>query len=189
MTIKTSLHDVQGARTPCVDPGAAPPPPSVGARGSGQKVVLLRRRGAPAPAAQAAGSDVLLDMQAPIDNLRSIKGDLELYYWERPGQGEQQERERYQVSLWIRQVSERTATLEGILLHMGRPSIVLTSAGAGECEALRSASNLLGRWIRDDEPFEQVRQTVAAILNASDVICLAAAGGRAEPRVGRPPTT
>jgi hypothetical protein len=127
-----------------------------------------------------------LDLQGPIDNLRSIRGDLELYYWERPGHGEQRERERYQVSLWIRQVSERTAALESILLHMGTASVVLNTVGTSEREALRSVSGFLSHWIREEEPFEQVLRTVAGVLNAADVICLRAAGGRAEARVGRP---
>jgi len=134
-------------------------------------------------------SSFQLDLQVPIDNLRSIKCDQELYYWERPAVHEQLESERYQVSLWIRQVSERTSMLEGILLHMGTPSIVLPPASAVEREALRSATALLGCWIRDHEPFGHVLHTVAAILNAADVIGLAAAGGRPEPRVHCPPTT
>ena len=79
-------------------------------------------------------------------------------------------------------MSERTGMLEGILLHMGTPSIVLTAVGAAEREALENAAKLLGRWIRDDEPFDQVLHTVAAILRAADIICLGAAGGRASPR-------
>ena len=135
-------------------------------------------------------SSFRLDLQLPIDNLRSIRGDLELYYWERPAAlGAQQECERYQVSLWIRQVSERTSMLEGILLHMGTASIVLPPASAVEREALRSATALLACWIRDNEPFGHVLHTVAAILNAADVIGLAAAGGRPEPEVRHPPTT
>src|SRR4029450_2065751 len=55
--------------------------------------------------------------------------------------------------------------------------ILLTSGGAAEREALRRATEVLGRWIRDDEPVEQVLRTVAAILNAADGISLAAAGG------------
>src|SRR5262249_42748271 len=83
------------------------------AAGASRKIVLLHG-GGPRPRAQPPGtSELRLDLQAPIDKLRSIRGDLELYYWERPGHGEQHERERYQVSLWIRQVSERTAALQG----------------------------------------------------------------------------
>ena len=169
------------------EPVTAPPwsdgrPPSV----TSPKVVLLRGRGALGPVGPPPGtSELRFDLQGPIDNLRSIRGDLELYYWERPGHGEQQERERYQVSLWIRQVSERTAVLESILLHLGTASVVLSAAGPGELEALRSAARVLGCWIREDEPFEQVLRTVAGILNAVDVISLRAGAGRAEARLGR----
>src|SRR5262245_42002 len=174
MTSKTSSYDLEAAGPPCTG-----------------KVIQLRRRGAPRSAGvEAPGtSSSLLDLQVPIDNLRSIKCDLELYHWERPAaHRDQQDRERYQVGIWIRQVSDRTATLEAIQLHMGTSTIVLPPAGAVELEALRSATALLGCWIRDDAPFEQVLPTVAAILNAADVIGLAAAGGRPEPRVRRPPS-
>ena len=190
MTGKNSSHEMKPGGAPCV--GQATAPPRRGdARPAGQsgltarpgpKIVLLRRGGGPGPAVERPGtSDLRFDLQAPIDNLRSIRGDLELYYWERPGNGEQRERERYQVSLWIRQVSERTAMLEGILLHMGTPSVLLTAVGVAEREALENAAKLLGRWIRDEEPFEQVLHTVATILRAADNICLGAAGGRASP--------
>jgi len=192
MTGKNSSHEVKPGRVPCVGQGTAPRrrvdalragQSGVGFTRPGPKIVLLPRRAGPGPAAERPGTfDLDLDLQAPIDNLRSIKGDLELYYWERPGHGEQRERERYQVSVWIRQVSERTAMLEGILLHMGTPSIVLTAVGAADREALENAAKLLGCWIRDDEPFEQVLHTVAAILRAADIICLGAAGGKASPR-------
>jgi hypothetical protein len=197
MTGKNSSYKVGTGHAPCGEPGVAPPRSDDG-RAAGQsppsprpgpKVVLLRGRSGPGPSGEKPGaSDLRLDLQAPIDSLRSIRGDLELYYWERPGHGEQRERERYQVSLWIRQVSERTAALEAILLHMGSSSVVLTGVDAAEREALGSSAKLLARWIGDEEPFEQVLRTVAGILHAADVICLGAAGGRAEPGVGRPRT-
>jgi hypothetical protein len=197
MINKTSPYDREGAPAPCSDPGTNPPPgdgrgaaPSIAIARPRPKVVSLHGRGAPAAAEAPGRSSFRFDLQVPIDNLRSIRSDLELYYWERPAaHREQQARERYQVGLWIRQVSERTAMLEGILLHMGTPALVLPPAAAVEREALRSATALLGCWIRDDEPFGHVLHTVAAVLNAADVISLAAAGGRPAPRARRPPTT
>jgi len=188
MTKESPSLDVETGRTACGEPVAAPSR-SDGGRppGSGPKIVLLRGRGGAGPVAQPPSTEVLrLDLQGPIDALRSIRGDLELYYWERPGQGEQQERERYQVSLWIRQVAERTAALESILLHMGTSALVLNAVGTSEREALRSAARFLGCWIREEEPFEQVLRTVAGVLNAADVIALRAAGGSPEPGAGRP---
>src|SRR5262249_44578149 len=131
---KSAPDRVETGRTPCGEPATAPLR-SDGGRPAGPspKIVLLRGRGGAGPVAQPPGAeDLRLDLQGPIDGLRSIRGDLELYYWERPGHGEQHERERYQVSLWIRQVTERTAALEGILLHMGTPALVLNGVGTGE---------------------------------------------------------
>ena len=186
MAKKEPSYDVE--RAPRGKPPAAPPRSDGGHHaGFSPKIVLLRGRGPRGAVGQPPGtSELRLDLQDPIDNLRSLRGDLELYYWERPGHGEQREHERYQVSLWIRQVSERTAALESILLHMGTSSVVLSTVGTSEREALRSASGLLSHWIREEEPFEQVLRTVAGVLNAADVICLRAAGGSAEARVGRP---
>src|SRR5262245_29641728 len=185
MTKNEPSYDVERARRG--EPVTAPPRSDDGRSSvSGPKIVLLRGRGARGPVGQPPGtSELRFDLLGPIDNLRSIRGDLELYYWERPDQGEQQERERYQVSLWIRQVSERTAALESILLHMGTASVMLSAVGTGELEALRSASRLLGCWIREEEPFEQVLRAVADLLSAADLICLRAAGGRAEAKIGR----
>ena len=154
----------------------------------GGKLVLLRcrREEGPADGETGATSELRLDLQAPIDNLRSIGADLEVYYWERPGKADIRERERYQVSLWIRQVSERTAALEGIVMHMGARAVVLAGVGPAERQALRSATKFLDRWIREDEPFNDVLRQVATILNAADVICLRAAGGRPEPGAGPP---
>ena len=188
MAEKSPSLGVETGRTPCGDAATAPSR-SDGGRpaGSSPKIVLLRGRGGAGPVAQPPGAeDLRLDLQGPIDGLRSIRGDLELYYWERPGHGEQHERERYQVSLWIRQVTERTATLEGILLHKGTPALVLNGVGTSERDALRSAARFLGCWIREEEPFEQVLRTVAGVLNAADVIALRAAGGSPEPGAGRP---
>jgi hypothetical protein len=124
--------------------------------------------------------EMRLDLQAPIDNLRSIAGDLEAYYWERSDRDERNGCERYQVGLWIRQVSERTALLLEILMHMGSRTVVLTDVSPAERETLESAANLLDRWIRDDEPFHEVVCHVTAILNAADRIALRTAGGRPE---------
>src|SRR5262245_28290916 len=149
---KTSSYGLEDARTPCGDQSATLPPndgraaaPCGPIERPRPKVVALRGRGAPVAMAEVPGtSSFRLDLQLPIDNLRSIRGDLELYYWERPAAlGAQQECERYQVSLWIRQVSERTSMLEGILLHMGTASIELPPGSAVEREALRSATALL----------------------------------------------
>ena len=123
-------------------------------------------------------SEMRLDLQGPIDNLRSVIGDLEAYYWERSGDGEKHACERYQIGLWIRQINERTAVLLDILMHMRSRTVLVTGLDPADREALESAATVLDRWIREDEPFDDVMCHVVAILNAVDRIALTAAGGR-----------
>jgi hypothetical protein len=127
-----------------------------------------------------------LDLQAPIDSLRSIRTDLEVYFWEHPGKGEQGGSERYQISLWIRNLGERTAALEGVVMHLGGPAVLLGGVVPAERAALEGAADVLRRWVRFEDSFLDARRHVAAVLNAADTICLSAAGGRAENGVGRP---
>jgi len=125
-------------------------------------------------------SEMTLDLQSAIDSLRSLKGDLEAFYWDRSGDADTQSRERYQTSLWIRLVGERTAALEGIVMHLGTTAVMVSGVSPGELETLRGALTVLDRWIQESEPFDDVLQSVTAILNAADVLCLRAAGGRPE---------
>src|SRR6185503_1678171 len=89
----------------------------------GGRTVLLRAVSLEGAEHVMVGSEMKLDLQGPIDNLRSIIGDLEVYYWERAGRNACQ---RYQIGLWIRQVNERTALLLDVLLHMGSPTVVVS---------------------------------------------------------------
>jgi len=145
------------------------------AAGGGRTLRVVGREGAQRE--MVGTSEMKLDLQGPIDNLRSIIGDLEVYYWERGGR---HACERYQIGLWIRQINERTALLLEILLHMRSRTVVVADVDPADREALENAANVLDRWIRDDEPFRDVIGHVAAILSAADRIALRAAGGRPE---------
>jgi len=143
------------------------------------KVLPLRRPREEALGGMMLGaSEVRLDLQGPIDDLRLLKSDLEAYYWERPDDGELQERQRYQMRLWMRQVGERTAALEDILMHMGTPTVVVSVASTAEAETLRDAVTVFGRWVREGEPFDDVLRSVAVVLSTADMLWLRAAGGR-----------
>src|SRR5262245_52099659 len=98
-------------------------------------------------------AEMRLDLQGPIDNLRSLIGDLEADYWERSVRGDERECERYQIRLWIRQINERTAVLLDILLHMRSRTVVVTGIDAADRDALEGAATVLDRWIREEEPF------------------------------------
>ena len=146
----------------------------------GGRTVVLRavRRGEADERKMVETPEMRLDLQGPIDNLRSVIGDLEAYYWERSGRGDERESERCQIRLWIRQINERTAVLLDILLQLRSRTVVVTGIGPADRDALESAATVLDRWIREDEPFHDVMCHVGAILNAVDRIALTAAGGR-----------
>ena len=172
------LQDTEGGRELGVDIAGSP-----GARpwvADGRRTVPLRVVSRDGAEREMVGtSEMRLDLQGPIDNLRSIIGDLEAYYWERPEPGGKN-CERYQIGLWIRQINERTAVLMDILMHLRSRTVVLAGVDPGERDALESAATTLDRWIREDEPFLDVMGHVAAILSAVDRIALRAAGGRPE---------
>jgi hypothetical protein len=120
-----------------------------------------------------------IDLQAAIDNLRSIKGDLEDCFWDHPADSDAERNERFQISFWIRQIGERTAALEAILLHKGAAHILVAGMTPIEQDALQSAANLLQPCVQDGETFADLLRAVKAILSAADRIGLGAAGGHA----------
>jgi hypothetical protein len=122
-------------------------------------------------------SEITIDLHATIDKLLLFKSDLEAYYWDRTGKGDLPESQRYQIALWMRRVSERTASLEDVVMHMGCP-IVVVAASTADRESLRCAEHLFDRSVDEGEPFDEALRSVAAVLNAADIVCLRAAGGR-----------
>src|SRR5262245_21048273 len=124
-------------------------------------------------------SETRVDLHAAIDRLLLFKSDLEAYYWSRSD-----DRERYQIALWMRQTSERTAALTDVLMHMGSPTVVVM-ASAADRDRLRSAVDGLDRGLDDARPFDEVLCVVGAVLSAADVVCLRAAGGRPDAAVCR----
>jgi hypothetical protein len=122
--------------------------------------------------------EVRLDLHAIIDTLLLLKSDLQVYYWDRNGEGRLHERQRYQIAVAMRQVSERIVALEDVVMHIGCP-IIVTMIGAGG-ESLRDAADVVDRYesIDEAERFEEVLCNVTVVLNAADVVCLRAAGGR-----------
>ena len=70
-------------------------------------------------------SETQLDLHTTIDKLRLFKSDLEAYYWDRTGEGELPERQRYQIALWMKWVSERAVSLEDVVMRMGCPFVVV----------------------------------------------------------------
>ncbi|HLK13038.1 MAG TPA: hypothetical protein VKW76_16805 [Candidatus Binatia bacterium] len=148
---------------------------------------MFAPRGMPRLRAAEPGSSVLtspadahaveIDLQAQIDRLHAVKTELELSYWDHPGEGDGAQGERYQIMFWIVQVAGRAAALEGILMHKGVPRVRVRAGSARRAKEIGDACRLLETDMPEGLPFEAVRCHVAAILRAGDTVGLAAAGG------------
>ena len=121
--------------------------------------------------------ELVIDLQAQVDRLRSIRSDIEAYYWDQPEGTEGFGGRRFQVSFWIAKVAQRIADLEHLMLARGETTVSIVGLGAGEHEAVESAGAVLDRWIHEDECFPDVQRVIGAVLAAADRIVLRAAGG------------
>lgn len=132
-------------------------------------------------------SELTLDIQTQVDRLRSIKSDLEAYYWDQPQDGDAPGGRRFQIRFWVRQLADRTAALETLLMHQGDAHVVVPGVSPAEREALQSAAAVLDQWIHEDDSFHDVQRVVGTILAAADRISLRAAGGTPRQDVAKPP--
>jgi hypothetical protein len=129
--------------------------------------------------------DAIVDLQAPIDCLRSLRSDLEVYYWEQSGDEGLPGTRRDQIRFWIRVLADRTSALEGVVLQKGSPRLLLEAA-EDEHAGVVAAVRVLDQWISEEDGFAQVAAAVATILAAADQVGLAAAAGTPLPRLDRP---
>jgi hypothetical protein len=83
------------------------------------------------------------------------------------------------MRVWLRQLADRISGLESLALVLP-DGPVAAGLSSSEQDALEIVARVLDRWIEEDEPFEDVRRTVALILSAADCVALNAA------RCGRP---
>ena len=159
-------------------PPGNPPPDQVATpqRRRARVVSLVGNRSVPSTD-DTPELEVLIDLQAQVDRLRSIRSDLEVYYWEQPEGTEGFGGRRFQVSFWITKVAQRIANLEHLMLARGQATVSVVGLAAGEHEATESAAAVLDRWIHEDECFPDVQRVVGAVLAAADRIALRAAGG------------
>jgi hypothetical protein len=139
------------------------------------KVVRLAVGKGVGPMREGRASHVTLDIQGPIDDLRSLRSDLELYYWNLPPDGPDGSA-RFQVGLWMRLVGDRIAALEAILMHKGSRQ-VLVAVDPATAEPVEHLHRALHAWIPEDRPLAEVQARVADILRAADAIALTAGGG------------
>lgn len=120
----------------------------------------------------------------PRSTVSALSGAISrAYYWDRTAGGSQGS-QRYQLSHCIRQLSDRSAALESIVLHKGSLRLRLSDVSAAEGESLKEAVAVLEQWVREDELFDRVLQIVAAAFAGVDRLSLRAAG--ASPDNGAP---
>jgi len=124
----------------------------------------------------ARGRETVIDLQTPIDCLRSIKSDLEVYYWEPPGPGDARPARAHEVAFWIRLIGDRTGALEALALQKGSPLVVAYGLADDEHDAVVAAAKVLNQWIPEDAAFPKALAAVREILAATDRIGLGAAG-------------
>jgi hypothetical protein len=141
-------------------------------RARGAKVLAFAHR-------PREGGAALLGVAEYLDRFRGLKSDLEIYYAEQPRGDEGPGSHRFQILVWLRQLSDRIIGLEGLALVLP-DAPVMAGLSRGEQDALAVVARVLDRWIEEDEPFDDVRRTVALILSAADCVALNAA------RCGRP---
>ena len=149
------------------------------------KVVPLRPSAAPPEVPPAVTREIMVDLQGPIDCLRSIKSDLEVYFWEQSEPAEVESR-RDQIGFWIRSIADRTIALESIVMQKRSPRLLVRGLQPDEDEEIAAAVKRLDQWIREDESFPLVARMIAGMLAAADRIGLGAAGATALAPVLRP---
>jgi hypothetical protein len=143
--------------------------------------VVLLRRGLPIDSrlGRSIGmADVIIDLERAIDGIRALRSDLESYYWERAARA--QDSQGFQISLWIRQLSDRGAALESIVMHKASMRLRVRDVSADEAKALETSLLELEQWVYEEDPFAGVLEVVAAALAAADRVGLRAAGGSPE---------
>ncbi len=159
--------DLASARHPA--PAGSPPR-------RGRIVSLVGHRSVPSAEAPPV-LELVIDLQAQVDRLRSIRSDLEAYYWDQPDGTEGFGGRRFQVAFWISKVAQRISDLEQLFMARGETTVSVIGLNQIEQEAVESAGAVLDRWIHEDECFPDVHRVVGAVLAAADRIALRAAGG------------
>src|SRR5262245_13441551 len=116
---------------------------------------VMRLRAVPPVEVRPGGSnrmpDITIDLQRAIDGVRALMSDLEAYYWERAGSAPR-DSQRFQISHWIRQLSDRSAGLESIVMHKGSVRLRLCDVSADEAKGLEEALVVLERWVCEEDP-------------------------------------
>ena len=136
-------------------------------------------------APQMGMSAVTINVEAQIENLRGLKGDLEEHYFAvaRDGDGPW----GFMLGMAVGQLTQRIAGLEEVMRHHCAEELTVVRKGIEETRSLARALDVLdGEFVVDlGMPNSVVWTRVRSILLAADEVLFAAAEGRPAQKIVR----
>ena len=123
-------------------------------------------------------SDVPIDVDAQIENLRGLKSDLDACYWDAAEAGEPDL--RFALGIAIGQLVQRISALEQVVRHHGTDEVTLGHLSFDEYRAVERALEVLdGELTLEKGPRATTKlwPRVRAVLTAADDLLFAAARG------------
>jgi len=123
-------------------------------------------------------AELSIDVEAQIENLRALKGDLEEHHRSLTAVVGADAGRRQQIAYAIRQIRERSAALEDLMRDRRAGRVIVTDLRADEGRRLAAAVDLLGREIPKGGPHGALLAAIRAVLGAADDVGLAVARGQ-----------
>jgi hypothetical protein len=121
-------------------------------------------------------SDLTIDLDAQIENLRGLKSDLEEHYWT---VAETSRGDRYAFGVAIAQLGQRITALEEVVRHHGGDEVTIGLHSLDESRAIdRALAMLDGEFVVEPGTHEtRIWPRVRHLLAAADELLLATARG------------
>jgi hypothetical protein len=126
-------------------------------------------------------SDVPIDVDAQIENLRGLKADLDACYWDAVEGGEPSM--RFTLGIAIGQLAQRINALEEVVRHHGADEVSLGHLSFDEYRTVERALEVLDGEITLEKGTRATKfwPRVRAVLAAADDLLFAAARGESTP--------
>jgi hypothetical protein len=123
-------------------------------------------------------SDVPIDVDAQIENLRGLKSDLEACHWGVVEAGEPGM--RFALGIAINQLGQRILALEEVVRHHGADEILLGHLSLDEYRSVERALDTLDGelTLEKDMRAPKLWMRVRAVLSAADDLLFATARGK-----------
>jgi hypothetical protein len=123
-------------------------------------------------------SDVPIDVDAQIENLRGLKTDLDACYWDAVEAGEPSL--RFALGIAIGQLGQRISALEEVVRHHGTDEVTLGHLSLDDYRAVERALEVLDGELTFEKGTRATTKLwprVRAVLAAADDLLFAAARG------------